>query len=114
MRVKKVELFELDKAVDVYDIEVLDNNNFLLEAGVFVHNSKDIADCIASICWLAISENLILSTLESVSLHSLKPISQKYVKPMVTLDVFNTPSVITSKNRYDNKKTALRNIKNSF
>jgi hypothetical protein len=30
----------------VYDIEVVDNHNFALDAGVFVHNSKDQADAV--------------------------------------------------------------------
>lgn len=38
----------------VYDIEVEDNHNFLLAAGVFVHNSKDMADSLARCIWNAI------------------------------------------------------------
>lgn len=34
----------LDYVEDVYDIEVEDNHNFALDAGVFVHNSKDQSD----------------------------------------------------------------------
>lgn len=34
----------IDESADVYDIEVENNHNFLLEAGVFIHNSKDEAD----------------------------------------------------------------------
>ena len=37
----------LDYVEDVYDIEVEDNHNFALDAGVFVHNSKDQADSFA-------------------------------------------------------------------
>lgn len=33
--------------IPVYDIEVVDNHNFLLNAGVFVHNSKDLSDSLA-------------------------------------------------------------------
>lgn len=33
--------------IPVYDIEVVDNHNFLLGAGVFVHNSKDLSDSLA-------------------------------------------------------------------
>lgn len=36
----------IDKTADVYDIEVEDNHNFALAAGVFVHNSKDCADAV--------------------------------------------------------------------
>ena len=31
---------------DVYDLEIEDNHNFALDAGVFVHNSKDQADAV--------------------------------------------------------------------
>lgn len=37
----------LDYVEDVYDIEVEDNHNFALDAGVFVHNSKDQSDSFA-------------------------------------------------------------------
>ena len=33
--------------ISVYDLEIYDNHNFLLDTGVFVHNSKDIADSFA-------------------------------------------------------------------
>lgn len=36
----------LDKRADVYDIEVADNHNFALGAGMFVHNSKDVCDAV--------------------------------------------------------------------
>lgn len=36
----------LDERADVYDIEVEDNHNFALAAGVFVHNSKDVSDAV--------------------------------------------------------------------
>lgn len=38
----------LNKTADVYDIEVEDNHNFALAAGVFVHNSKDACDALAA------------------------------------------------------------------
>lgn len=41
-KVKSIEF--IDKKADVYDIEVEDNHNFALAAGVFVHNCKDVAD----------------------------------------------------------------------
>lgn len=37
----------VDTIEDVYDITVADTPNFALNAGVFVHNSKDIADSLA-------------------------------------------------------------------
>jgi len=41
-RVVSVEFIQ--ERADVYDIEVEDNHNFALSAGMFVHNSKDQAD----------------------------------------------------------------------
>lgn len=35
----------------VYDLEIKDNHNFALDAGVFVHNSKDISDSLAGAVW---------------------------------------------------------------
>ncbi len=41
----------LDEPIPVYDLEVDEWNNFALLAGVFVHNSKDTADCVANVVW---------------------------------------------------------------
>lgn len=49
--VRSVEIFE--DAREVYDMEVEDNHNFALSAGVFVHNSKDGADSLAGAVFLA-------------------------------------------------------------
>ena len=37
----------------VYDLEIEDNHNFALSAGVFVHNSKDCSDSLAGALWNA-------------------------------------------------------------
>lgn len=76
--------------------------------------SKDIADCIASICWLAISENLILNTTNKPSLHSLGSIRQPKIRSVSTLDIFNQSNPLSAQSRYNNKKTALSNIKKCF
>ena len=36
---------------DVYDISVHEWENFALTSGVFVHNSKDLSDCLACVVW---------------------------------------------------------------
>lgn len=41
----------LSKPVAVYDLSVDLWDNFAVTAGVIVHNSKDLADCVAAICW---------------------------------------------------------------
>lgn len=50
---KVVRVEYLDECEDVYDIEVADNHNFALAAGVFVHNSKDQADAVCGATYLA-------------------------------------------------------------
>ena len=47
----------IQRQTDVYDMEVEDNPNFLLGAGIFVHNSKDLADATAGCIWNAILQN---------------------------------------------------------
>lgn len=51
-KIKKIKNHKIDhieflsEVADVYDITVQDNHNFALDAGVFVHNSKDQADSV--------------------------------------------------------------------
>ena len=47
----------LEDLADVYDITVQDNHNFALDAGVFVHNSKDQVDALCGALWNA-SQNI--------------------------------------------------------
>ena len=42
----------------IYDIEMLGQPNFYLSAGVFVHNSKDVADSIVGSVYNALSDPL--------------------------------------------------------
>jgi hypothetical protein len=42
---------KLNNPVPVYDLEVDIWNNFALQSGVFVHNSKDVADTVANCIW---------------------------------------------------------------
>lgn len=51
MKVRKVTPIHLDEPIPVYDIEVPDNHNFKLKAGVFVHNSKDVSDAVAGVVY---------------------------------------------------------------
>lgn len=44
---KIVSIREIHKCCRVYDLEIEDNHNFALAAGVFVHNSKDLSDSFA-------------------------------------------------------------------
>ena len=44
---KVVSVERVHKPCRVYDLEIEDNHNFALDAGIFVHNSKDLADSLA-------------------------------------------------------------------
>ena len=77
-------------------------------------SSKDIADCIASISWLAISENLIVNSSANSALHPFGTPKSNGVKPIVSLDVFNQANPLSAKGRYNNKKSSLANIKRYF
>lgn len=53
VRIKSVETIICSNPIPVYDMEVPETSNFLLEAGVFVHNSKDMSDSLAGALWNA-------------------------------------------------------------
>lgn len=55
-RVKLIKHLHLAKEVAVYDLEMPQNSNFKLNVGVFVHNSKDIADAICGLTWLLLNK----------------------------------------------------------
>jgi hypothetical protein len=61
-KVKSIEIIKLKEPVDVYDITVPDYNNFALESGIIVHNSKDKADSVCRIVWM-IYEDCIKDTM---------------------------------------------------
>lgn len=54
---KIVSIEFITKPCRVYDLEIKDNHNFALGAGVFVHNSKDLSDATAGWVWNAIQKN---------------------------------------------------------
>ena len=65
------------KVCRVYDLEIEDNHNFALDAGVFVHNSKDMADSVAGALWNATLHNapITISTQKRASVaHSVNAI----------------------------------------
>ena len=50
-KVVNIEKIRFSKITPVYDLTIEDNPNFALTAGVFVHNSKDIADAVIGSVW---------------------------------------------------------------
>ena len=53
---KIVSVETIHKCCKVYDLEIVDNHNFALAAGVFVHNSKDCADALCGSIWTLVKE----------------------------------------------------------
>jgi hypothetical protein len=49
MRIRSIKKVTLDEPIPVYDITVLETENFCLAAGPVVHNSKDIADAVCGV-----------------------------------------------------------------
>jgi hypothetical protein len=49
MRIKSLRRVLLSEAIPVYDLSVAQTENFKLANGPFVHNSKDISDCVAAV-----------------------------------------------------------------
>ena len=51
--ITKIKIVNISDPVSVYDIEVPETNNFALSAGIFVHNSKDLADAVGQLVYFA-------------------------------------------------------------
>lgn len=54
---KVVSIEKINKPCRVYDLEIEDNHNFALDAGIFVHNSKDLLDSLVGSIYSA-SKNI--------------------------------------------------------
>ena len=51
--VANIEYAHYSDPIPVFDMEVPETSNFLLDVGIFVHNSKDMADSLAGALWNA-------------------------------------------------------------
>ena len=72
---KIVSIEFITKPCRVYDLEIEDNHNFALDAGVIVHNShKDIADAVAGCLWNCANSTELMSA-SRVAKKILNPIS---------------------------------------
>jgi len=59
---------KIQRSCYVYDMEIYDNHNFALSAGVFVHNSKDCSDSLAGALWNAtLHKQSLLDSLQLLS-----------------------------------------------
>jgi hypothetical protein len=68
-KVREVVPVRLGSPVPVYDLEVDEHANFALCSGVFVHNSKDVADAVAGVVYTLIenSSHYPLTIMKSIS-----------------------------------------------
>ena len=53
VKIQHIEILKYSDPIPVFDMEVPETHNFLLECGVFVHNSKDMSDSLAGALWNA-------------------------------------------------------------
>ena len=53
-----IKVERIQQPCKVYDLSILDNHNFALSAGVFVHNSKDCADALCGACWTLVTDHV--------------------------------------------------------
>lgn len=93
-KVRAVIPVHLDVPVPVYDLEVDEWSNFALASGVFVHNSKDIADALAGLVFSLTEQQPIHSIPLAMIQGSAEPTPKalwtdedSYLRPPVSYDV---------------------------
>lgn len=113
LAITNIEIIQLDESVPVYDMEVPETSNFLLSAGVFVHNSKDMSDSLAGALWNATlhKQSLIdgLQLLESaVDVNEVIDPSREFINDLQS-------SMMASKyNTMNNAASKLDELMNGF
>lgn len=66
--ITNLEIINFSDPIAVYDMEVPDTHNFLLGAGIFVHNSKDMSDSLAGALWNAtLHKTALIDSLDLLS-----------------------------------------------
>lgn len=101
--VENIRRIGLGYAIPVYDLTIEDNPNFLLEAGVFAHNSKDSADCLAGSVWNCLLTNPAVSIAGKSAASAIAAINgarnvNRPGQPM--MPGFRDPRVNINNNRY--------------
>lgn len=74
---------------EVYDLCVKDNHNYLLDAGMYVHNSKDVADSFAGAVWTAIQDNPPQPIQTKTMINAMKNVNRR--KGYSPLSAINNP-----------------------
>ena len=65
---KIVSIERITKPCRVFDLEIVDNHNFALAAGVIVHNShKDISDSVCGSIWNCANSNNLINRLAVIN-----------------------------------------------
>lgn len=89
----------INKSCDVYDIEVCDNHNFPLACGVFVHNSKDIADSLAGALFNAtLHKQSLMDNMQLLSVAA--DVNEEYDPRQEILDNMSQSLLSQNKNSY--------------
>ena len=86
MKVKSVTKIKLDESVPVYDLSVPETETFCLGNGVVTHNSKDVSDALAGVCY---------------GLTMRREIWVKYGIPLMTIPTHLKDKANTTKNSVD-------------
>lgn len=68
LSITNVETYKFGEPIPVFDMEVPETHNFLLDVGIYVHNSKDMADSLAGALWNAtLHKNDLIDGLDLLS-----------------------------------------------
>lgn len=81
----------------VYDLSILDNHNFALSAGVFVHNSKDCADALCGACWTLVTDHVQSNTSQKSVASAIRAMNgprSSYSGPQNQLNRFGSYNII--------------------
>ena len=66
MRIKSIKHLKYENPIPVYDFTVEKTHDFLLGAGVYVHNSKDLADAVCGSIKNALDSRSVRARIKSI------------------------------------------------
>ena len=96
---KVVSVERILKPCRVYDLEIEDNHNFALACGVFVHNSKDIADSLAGALFNAtLHKQSLMDNMQLLSVAA--DVNEEYDPRQEILDNMSQSLLAQNKNSY--------------
>ena len=92
-----IKVERIEQPCKVYDLSILDNHNFALSAGVFVHNSKDCADALCGACWTLITDHVQSNTSQKSVASAIRAMNgprSSYSGPQNQLNRFGSYNII--------------------